>query len=140
MVNKLYELIEHTADTGIKVKARNLKELFEKAALSLFDIIAEKKPPRSSIPKSIKIKLKAGDREGLFINWLNELLSLSAAKELIFHGFKINKLSENEIEAVITGRGAKNYRVNVEVKAATYHQLKIEKIKSGWQAEVILDV
>jgi len=138
-----YELIEHTADIGIRVKGGNLEGLFSNAAEAVFDILAEKKLLNRQIAKPpVKnlINLKADSREELFITWLNELLSLSAAKDLIFSEFKINKLQDNILEATVAGRDIKDYRVNAEIKAATYHQLKIEKSAEGWQAEVIFDV
>lgn len=138
-----YELIEHTADIGIRLKAKDLKGLFKNSALAMFDIIAEKKSPvtahRSPVKKII-VKQKSNNLEELFVNWLNELLSLSATKELIFSDFTINKLNENVLKAVVIGNDMKNYKVNTEIKAATYHELKLEQTSSGWQAEVIFDV
>ncbi|MFA4888369.1 MAG: archease [Candidatus Omnitrophota bacterium] len=140
VVKKPYELIEHTADIGIRVRGRDLKSLFTNAASALFEIIAEEKPAPKKTLKKISLKQKSGDLEELFINWLNELLSLSSAKGIIFQRFKINKLKQDYLEAMVSGTSVINCRVNVEVKAATYHQLKIEKTKTGWQAEVIFDV
>jgi SHS2 domain-containing protein len=140
---KNYELIEHTADIGIRVRGKDLRELFENAARAMFDIIAEKKPQvagRKSQVKKIIIKQKAENLEELFVNWLNELLSLSAVKELIFEDFNIKKIDENNIEASATGSSVDNYRVNTEIKAATYHELKLEQTKAGCLAEVIFDV
>jgi len=140
-VTKCYEVIEHTADIGIRVKAKNNQELFEKSALAMFDIIAERRKTKSrSIAKKISIVQKASSIDELFINWLNELLSLSAVKELIFTSFKINKLDEFSLNAVAFGEDRGNFRSNVEIKAATYHELKVEKNESGWLAEVIFDV
>jgi len=138
--DKIYELIEHTADIGIRVKGSDLKELFKNTALSMFDIIAQKQKTESSRQKKIIIEQKADNIDELFINWLNELLSLSAIRELIFNDFNIKKLDENNLEAVAEGEDIKNYRINTEIKAATYHELKIEKISSGWQAQIIFDV
>lgn len=138
---KDYEIIEHTADIGIRVRADDLKELFQKAARAMFEIIAEENlpsGPRSA--RNVTIRQKAEDLEELFVNWLNELLSLSAAKEMIFSDFKIGKLDNNHLQAIATGQEIKNYRVNTEIKAATYCGLKLEETKSGWQAEVIFDV
>ena len=140
---KNYELIEHTADIGIRVKGRELKELFKNAAQAMFDIIAEKKSQATSHKSQatrIMVKQKADSLEELFINWLNELLSLSATKELIFSDFQINKLDKNTLQAVAIGEDIKNYKVNTEIKAATYHELKIEREESGWLAEIIFDV
>jgi SHS2 domain-containing protein len=137
---KNYEFFEHTADIGIRVKAEDLKTLFENAALAMFEIISEKNKTAAGSTEKINLKQKADNLDELFINWLNELLSLSSAKELIFSGFQIKKIGENNLEAVLTGTSIKNYKINTEIKAATYHQLKLEKVLSGWQAEVILDV
>jgi len=137
---KTYEIIEHTADIGIRVKGNDLKDLFQNLASAMFDIIAEKKD--SSVIKQTKIKIeqKADNLEELLVNWLNELLSLSATKELIFFEFRINKIDKNTLQAIVIGGDIKNYRVNTEVKAATYHQLKLKEAKAGWQAELIFDV
>ncbi len=140
---KNYELIEHTADIGIRVRGSDLKGLFKNAALSMFDIIAERKPCiryQVSGIKEIIIRQRADDLEELFINWLNELLSLSAIKEKIFCDFSFKSLDERNLEAEVFGCDIKDYKVNVEIKAATYHELKLEESKSGWQAEVIFDV
>lgn len=128
---KNYRLIEHTADIGIKIEAANLKSLFKGSALAMFDIIAQKKKsdPKAPILKKIKIKQNAGDLGELFINWLNELLSLSSAKGLIFSDVRINKLNGNNLEAEVSGIAMSKYKVNMEIKAATYHQLKLEETK-----------
>ena len=139
MAKKFYEIIEHTADIGIRVKAKDLKELFSQSALAMFDIIAEEKSTKNK-PQEIKVEQSADDLEGLFVNWLNELLSLSAVKELIFCDFQINKIDKNLLQAVAVGRSVSDYNVNVEIKAATYHELKIEKLEDDWQAQVIFDV
>ena len=65
---------------------------------------------------------------------------LSCVKELIFSNFQIDKLDEHALQAEVRGCNVTHYRRNIEIKAATYHELKITKIKSGWQAEVIFDV
>ena len=137
---KNYEPIDHTADIGIRVKGKDLKELFKKAALALFDILAVRKPACAKAETAFKITQSADSREELFINWLNELLSLSSAKLVIFTGFKITGLSACAIEASATAEPMKHFTVNSEIKAATYHQLKLSKEAFGWQAEVILDV
>lgn len=136
---KDYELIEHTADIGIRVKAEDIKGLFISAAKAMFDIISQR-IAEPEIKTSMALKLQGQDLAALFITWLNELLSLSSAKELIFSEFKIKNIDNNRLEATIYGESAGNYRMNCEIKAATYHQLKIEEARNGWVAEVIFDV
>ena len=140
MKKQTYEIIEHTADIGIQVKGENLKDLFQNAGLAIFEISSERINKKKGKIKTIRITQKADDLDELFVNWLNELLSLSASKDIIFEKIKINKIGETGIEAVVSGSDIKNYKVNTEFKAATYHQLKIKKNTSGWQVEVIIDV
>ena len=135
-----YEVFEHTADIGIRVKGKDLKDLFKNAGLAIFQISSRKQFIKNKTHTSINIKLSSDNLEELFIDWLNELLSLSAAKGLIFHNIKISKLEDNIIEAVCVGSDINNYKVNTEIKAATYHELKVAQIPTGWLAEVILDV
>jgi SHS2 domain-containing protein len=137
---KNYEIFEHTADIGVRIKGKDLKELFINAGLSLFQISSRKQFTKNKEHATIIVKLKAESIEELFINWLNELLSLSSAKGLIFHNIKIDHLEDNNLQAHCIGSDIVNYKVNIEIKAATYHQLKININDKGCQTEVILDV
>ena len=137
---KNYEILDHTADIRIRIKAKDLGGLFINAARAMFEIIADSPQPTAHSAKIIRIKLESEDLEELFVTWLNELLSLSAAKELIFSQFNLGKIDKNGLEAEVGGEDIGNYKVNTEIKAATYHQLKIEEADKGWQAEVIFDV
>jgi len=137
---KNYELLEHTADIGIRVKASDLAGLFKSAGLAITDISAEKQKTQYPEKHKIVIDQKADNIEELFFNWLNELLSAGAAEGLIFEDIQINQINENFIDAIAVGSDIRNYKVNTEIKAATYHQLKVEKTGPLWQAEVIFDV
>ena len=137
---KNYEVFEHTADIGLRVRGKDLKDLFVNAGLAIFQISSRKQFTKNKIHTDIHIRQKADNTQDLFVNWLNELLSLSQAKGVIFHGIKINKLEDNVLEAIAIGSDIANYKINMEIKAATYHQLNIKQDERGWQAEVILDV
>lgn len=87
--------------------------------------------------------------EELLVDWPNELLYLSSVKRLIFERFDIINFSGEEITAEIAGGPLEDYRLSAEIKAATYYNLKIERIPVGrgglrefsfWSAEVIFDV
>ncbi|MBN2830854.1 MAG: archease [Candidatus Omnitrophica bacterium] len=135
---KKYEIFEHTADIGLRIKGNDLKELFKNAGLAIFQISSRKQFTKNKKHTVVTVSHKAPNIEDLFINWLNELLSLSSAKGIIFHNIKIKRLDKNSLEADCSGSDVGNYKINIEIKAATYHQLKIEESKEGWQAEVIL--
>ena len=141
MKKRSYELIEHTADIAIRVKGKDLKELFKKAALAMFDLCAERiHKTTTSKRKEFLIRLKAVNVEELFVNWLNELLSLSAVKLKVFCDFKFKTLTQECLEAIATGCDIDGYKIHTEIKAATYHELSVKKTRAGWVAQVIFDV
>jgi SHS2 domain-containing protein len=140
-VQKNYELLEHTADIAVRIKGNDLEALFRNSASAMFDIMAEAVPGKKSRDtEKFPVKQEAADLEELFINWLNELLSLSAAKGKVFCKFIFKKLDEHGLEAEVSGADWVNYKINTEIKAATYHELEIKKMGSLWQAKVIFDV
>jgi SHS2 domain-containing protein len=140
VAEKLYSLIEHTADIGIRVKGRDIREIFRKTAQAAFSIIAHQEKSKQPGKMSFNIELKAGNLEELLVDWLNELISLSSAKEIIFSDFKLVKITERNLQAVVCGSSTANYRIKTEIKAATYHALKLKKMQRGYEAEVIFDV
>jgi len=140
-MKKFYTLIDHTADICIKVKGKTLEDLFSNAGAAVFDIIAERqKESNKAELKKFVIEQEADNLDDLFINWLNELLSLSAAREVIFTEFKFNTLHDTFLSAVAFGEDSGDFKINTEIKAATYHELLIKKSAGGYSAQVILDV
>jgi SHS2 domain-containing protein len=141
MAGKNYSFISHTADIGIIVKGKNLEELFINAAQAMFEIIAEHASTTyKPSGRKFTIRQTAASVEELFVNWLNELLSLSAATLTIFCAFTFKLLDTQSLRAVVQGCDAKSYTIKTEVKAATRHELEVKRIKTGWQAKVIFDV
>ncbi len=138
---KTYEPIDHTADIGIRVYGLSLKELFENAAQAAFDVIA--KPLKTASPhdaQTFKIQLKASNVEELLIRWLGELLSLSDWKRIIFTKFDIRNFSETQMDGAVQGFPREYFGILTEIKAVTYHELKIKKEKNRYAVQIIFDV
>jgi SHS2 domain-containing protein len=137
---KVYELIDHTADIGIKVWGRTKKELFQNAAEAMFDLIVDKKTVK--IKRTVKLNLKAPDIRELFVSWLRELLYQYSAKRMIFKKITVTDSSDTQINASASGEKIDNKRhiFKNDLKAVTYHGLDIKKTKAGWQTQVIFDV
>ena len=66
----MYEVFEHTADVGLRVRAADLGELFAEAARGLFSLIV---PDLASVrPKQeLPFRLAGSEREYLLFDWLN---------------------------------------------------------------------
>jgi len=137
---KKYEIIEHTADIGIKAFGENLEESFENASKAMFDIITD----NSKIDKigQYNIQLEAPDLDQLLVDWLSELLFLNDAKNLVFGLFKIQIDEEhNSINAKIFGEkyNLSKHKIGVEIKAVTYHMLEVNN-NYPFSAQVLFDV
>ena len=137
---KRYEQFPHTADIGIRVYGKDLKELFANAAFAMFDTIADLEGLKESVTQDIKIT--SGNSEELLVAWLDELLFNFYTKQVIFSRFEILDLSDKRLAARVYGRpvGANRNRLKTEIKAATYSGLEIKKTDEGYQVEIIFDV
>ena len=137
---KRYEQFSHTADIGVRVFGRTLKELFDNAAFAMFDILADLDGLKGEIVQ--EIELTAPNYEELLISWLDELLYNFYTKSVIFYKFEILDLAEDFIKAKAHGRavGANRNRLKTEIKAATYYNLKIIKTDDYYEVDIIFDV
>jgi len=137
---KRYEQFPHTADIGVRVYGSSLKELFANAAFAMFDIIADLEGLKGDVVRDFE--LTAPNQEELLVAFLDELLFDFYTKQLIFFKFDIEDLAGNRIKAKATARpiGANRNRLKTEIKAATYHDLKIRKSKEGYEVEIIFDI
>ena len=135
-----YKLIDHTADVGICVEGKDIKDLFETSAYAMFSQVFDLDKIKENIDR--RIELKGENSEDLLVRWLNELLFLSD-KGYIFKKFNIENLKETFLSARIKGKkiNFKETSLKQQIKAATYHQLEIKKNTSGnWQATIIFDI
>lgn len=140
MNNMANNIINHTADVGLIIYGSNMKQLFSNAAHSLVGLIVE--PELISAKKERYVSVYAENYESLLIEWLNELIYLFDAEHILFGKFKIIHLSSGQLIAVCYGETVNRFKDSIkrEVKAATYHMLKIDKRKRGYRAQVIFDL
>jgi SHS2 domain-containing protein len=137
---KKYQHIDHTADVGIQIFGRDLKELFENAALGLFDIIANLEKVTPGLERQIEVE--ASDREALLVSWLSELNFRFFTKREIYREFVIESLIDFKLSAKVKGERIDydRHEIFTEVKAVTYHHLYIKETPDGWEAQVIFDL
>jgi len=137
---KKYEIIEHTADIGLRIFGHSQKDLFQNAALALFEQITDL--TKVTKKKTISIELEAPDKTELFISWLRELLYQADVRQMVFCYFDLMQIDEFHLRGVASGEplDLNKHTIKTEIKAVTYHQLKLENKNNFWSAEVIFDV
>jgi SHS2 domain-containing protein len=137
---KTYEIVEHTADVGLKAFGKTLAEAYENVAKGMFDLITDNSEVESV--GQYDIVLEAPDLEQLLVDWLSELLFLNTSKSLVFGFFKIELDGKNKkLSAHVFGDKftPTKYKIGVEIKAVTYHMLKV-KNKKPYEVQVLFDI
>ena len=140
MENKLFKIIDHTADIGIIAYGVDIEQLFSNAAYALFSLIVE--PESITERMHSYIRVAAENSEYLLVAWLNELIYFFDTKHILFNRFEIKDLNNNQLMAICYGEAIDplRHRLKRYVKAATYHMLEIESCASGCKAQVIFDI
>jgi SHS2 domain-containing protein len=136
----MYELFEHTADLGLRVRAATLDALFAEAGECLFSAVVE---DLASVRPTVEVRVEVAgdDREFLLFDWLRELLMRHDAERLLFGKFAV-AVREDGLTGTAWGEpiDVERHVLSHEVKAITYHELRVEQTADGWLAEVIIDI
>ena len=131
--------IEHTADVGIAVRADSLRLLFERVATAMFALLAETDAARPEI--EVRVRVQASDRQALFVQWLSELNFIHQTRHLLFARFSVRAITDRALAASAFGYAIRPHQpIRLEIKAVTFHRLRIRKRGRLWHARVIFDV
>lgn len=139
-----YEYLEHTADAKFRAYGKTLEEVFENAALAMFNVMIDTKNISGDVP--MEVSLEAPDLEALLVDWLSELLFLFEVEEIVFGEFRVEEIRKVEGEYSLKARVAGEkcdpecHPFETEIKAVTYNQLELEKTVEGWVAQVVVDL
>jgi SHS2 domain-containing protein len=136
----MHETFDHTADLGLRSQAATLDELFIETAEALFEVIVE---DLHSIAQTqqLDVTLPADDVEYLLFDWLKTLLYHFDAEHLLLSRFEVH-VDVGGLKGKAWGEPLDRSRHELchEVKAITYHALRVEQTPDGWLAEVIVDI
>jgi len=135
-----YRLINHTADIGIEFIGASLFEIFENAALSLFDLIVGLDKIQQEEER--EFLLEDDSLENLFIFFLNELIYYCFVKNFLACKFHIKIEEQYKLYVKMRGELKKEYHeIKEEIKAATFHDFILQENKDGtFFARVIFDI
>ena len=136
----MHELFDHTADLGLRIRAATLNGLFAEAGECLLACMVDRAESVNPVV-SETVAIEGIDRDYLLFDWLRELLMRSDEARMLWCQFDV-AVSPNGLEATIRGEpfDPARHRLSREVKAITYHGLKIEGVDGGFLAEVIVDI
>ncbi len=140
-----YSYIEHISDIGIRAEGETLAAAFEsgvEAVLGVMFVLA-------TVDESVKVAIQADafDIELLFVEVINEVLSMQGRDGLALKRLETRALEKTDKGFVFTGiaygerLNLDKHEVRTEVKGATYSGLSYNEGKGGRHVlECILDV
>ena len=135
-----FRILDHTADVALEAHGQDLPQLFSNAARGMFSIISFLKSiqPTQRIP----IAVTADCIEDLLVAWLSELLYLFSIQQILFCRFEIIEIDDCHLQATVLGEPVdlSRHELSTEIKAVTYHDLKLQKLDQGWQVKVLFDI
>ena len=133
-----YEVLSHTAETGIRAYGRDLNQSFSNAAKAMFCLVTDLNLIKPA--QEIKISLQSSNTKELLVDWLNELLFRFETEGLVFSQFNV-RISGASLKASVKGEeySPEKHPIKTQIKATTYHNLEVESNNQAY-VQVYFDV
>ena len=134
-----YEIVDHTADVAIVARGADAGEAFANAGRALLSLVTD--PDSVAEVEERRIELSADDLADLLVAWLNELIYLFDAENLLLSGFDVRPVGDTGLVATVSGERVDKtrHRIKLGVKAATHHMLEIDR-DNGVRLQVLFDI
>jgi SHS2 domain-containing protein len=139
MTERGWTHFEHGADIGVRGFGPTIEAAFEEAARALTAVVVD--PDEVSPTSSVDIACAAPDDEILLVDWLNAVIFEMAARGMVFGGFEVH-IEEARLTANARGEPLDRSRhaPAVEVKGATFTELRVAQRQGNWIAQCVVDV
>ena len=132
-----YEILEHTADVGIRATGPTLEACFEEATRALADIIGILSPGRG---RPQRVEVTAPDLGALLVDWLGEILYLHDARDAVITDVVVDSVADGRAAGAVSLSARESPAEGTQVKAITWHRLDVRETAEGFVAEVYVDV
>ncbi len=139
-----FEILEHTADVGLRALGETREALFENCACGLAEILDRRgttgRSAENDSVQTVSIELEASDVEALLVEWMNEVLFMLEPAEVCLAVAVVQRVTDTRLTADIALMECRHTAEGTELKAATYHQLAVRQVDNQWEATVYFDV
>lgn len=146
-----YKVFDHTADIGLHVWARSFAELLEQAAAGLTNLLVEETPGRVAEPlggsPGLDVDIACVDTEEGLVSLLQEILYHYEVDRLVTTAVEIRVAGPDAVRGTLrtVPRVPGAFRTLLDVKAATYHDLRVDRslLEDGterWSVRIVFDI
>ena len=138
-----YTILDHPADGKFQAIGATLEEAFANAALALASLMWdwEKVEPAGSFD----VEVRGHDLEQLLYLFLEDILFLAETKRFLLSSVEDVRILSADAgylcqAALLGDREPGRYEVHGDVKAITYHEMKVEQRSDHWLVQVVVDM
>jgi SHS2 domain-containing protein len=132
-----FEILEHTADVGVRSWGPTPEEAFRQSALGLLDIVGAWHPGAG---QRETIEVEGRDRAAVLVDWLGEVLYLQDSRDVVVSDLGVDVVTEKSAAGWVELAERPLTIEGTAVKAITYHQLDVTRSGDRWEATVYLDI
>jgi SHS2 domain-containing protein len=141
-----YEIIDaiSRADIAFRVRGKDPEELFAAGASALVSIMLQN-PGAILLSTNVSFNCESPELDLLYFDFLSEFIFYKDSKKLILLPERVTiKQSNDGYYLTCRAKGdtidRNRHNFNVDIKAVTMHNLKVEQRNDEWTATVVLDV
>jgi SHS2 domain-containing protein len=135
-----FEIVDHTADTGVRVRGASREEALARLLLGHAQLLAGGPAPQAS--EETTIEVPGGDLALVAVDCLRATHRLFCSRQLIATEVEVLELSEKraQIRLMLGPYHPQVHAEGADIKAITYHMATFEQDEQGWVAQVVFDV
>ncbi|HAM34711.1 MAG TPA: hypothetical protein DEB40_12635 [Elusimicrobia bacterium] len=135
-----YRVIAHTSEVGLEITGRDWPAFYLHAASGLLALYAL--APSVKADARVTRSFKARNAEELLVCWLSELIFLIETERRVPGRIDFVSAGPKVLKVRIHGDAPRPEKLPLarEIKAVTYHGLKVRQGRLGMEARIILDV
>jgi SHS2 domain-containing protein len=132
-----FQILEHTADVGIRSWGPSVEEAFEQAGLALAEILGVRGEGSGD---RRQVRASGHDPGALLVDFLNQLVFVHETEEVGFVSIDVVEGTDTELRAEIETVPLTQEPEGPPVKGATFHRLRVDRRDGRVEATVYLDV
>jgi SHS2 domain-containing protein len=141
--NADFHYIEHVSDAMVEAYGRTLSEVFANSARALINIVCDLS--RIDLNESVIIETEGFDQISLLYNWLEKVLLALLVDNIALANFDLTiEQSKDKYKLFSTCGGEafseQKHHYKVEVKAITYHEMKISRRNDMFIVKFLVDL
>lgn len=136
----VYHTFDHTADLGLEVLAKSPEDLFASAAIAMLREMVDF--PLAAPTSRLQLEVQGHDPENLMVRWLGIILAQFIDEGLLALRFEDLLLKDQgiKVQALVVDCQSLDIRPRFEIKAPTYHMIKVKLDQPDCYCRVVFDL